>query len=112
MNRGVGGQPQGPPGQRVVQLTAEEMDGISQLTNMGFTQDQAVRAYIATGRNLEMAASLLFSDSDAFAAQPPAQTQVQAPAQAQAPAQSNGNGNEQQAQGDNNAQGDSSAMDT
>merc|ERR1712187_857076 len=95
--QGLGpGGPQGAPqpGQRVVQLNAEEMQQIQQLQQMGsFSQEQAVRAFIATGRNIEMAASLLFSGADAFSNEP--MPEIQQPASTNNTQQNNDSSNNQ-----------------
>lgn len=79
-----GGQRGGQQGQpRRIELTPAEMGQIQRLQTLtNCTQEEAVRAYISTNRNLELAASFIFEQG---AVQMPAQ--VQPPAQAPAPMQ-------------------------
>jgi len=75
-----GSQQQGArPGQQVVELTQQEVAQLGELRAMGFTQDQCVRAYLMADRNVEMAASLLFSQN-AFQAAPQAENAQGGPA--------------------------------
>merc|ERR1719461_302853 len=77
-----GGAQGGRPGQQVVELTQQEVAQLGELRAMGFTQDQCVRAYIMADRNVEMAASLLFSQN-AFQGGPANANPAPAPAPAQ-----------------------------
>jgi len=54
-----------PPGAHVVQLTQEEMAAVRRLQELGFSQQQAVEAFIACDRNEALAANFLF-DGGAF----------------------------------------------
>jgi len=54
------------PTRQVFQLSEEEIKQIVQLEKMGFSRDTVIRAFIVSDRNIEVAASLLFSDMDTF----------------------------------------------
>jgi len=74
------GAPGGPPaGSHVVQLSQEEMGSIQILQSLGFSQDQAVRAFVACGRDCDMAANLLLSGADGFVDAQQAPQQIQLP---------------------------------
>lgn len=85
----------GPGGRQVVTITQDEMQYIQQLQGFGFSQEQAVRAFLMADRNVEMAASLLFSRGDQLQgggisqeAQPmQVEPPAEAPAQPAAPAE-------------------------
>jgi len=54
------------PVRQIFQLSEEEIKQIVQLEKMGFSRDTVIRAFIVSDRNIEIAASLLFSDMDTF----------------------------------------------
>lgn len=51
-------------GGHVVQVTPEEQQALVRLQSLGFTQNQAIRAFIACDRNEELAANFLFENPD------------------------------------------------
>ena len=51
-------QQQNPPG--TIQVSAEEMEAIDRLTQLGFPKARAAEAYFACDKNEEMAANFLF----------------------------------------------------
>jgi UV excision repair protein RAD23 len=66
---GLGGGPGGPrggvpPGATAIHLTQEELDSVNRLVALGFSQQQAVEAYLACDKNEAMAANLLFDGFD------------------------------------------------
>jgi len=61
---GGGGQPHG--GQTTIALTHDEMEAVNRLMGLGFTQQQAVQAFIACDRNETFAANFLFESGDDF----------------------------------------------
>ena len=78
LEQGDGGEEEeegDPPG--VVSVTQEEKDAIDRLTNMGFSRQRAIEAFLACDRNEEYAANYLFENAAEFAAldqeQPPAE---------------------------------------
>jgi UV excision repair protein RAD23 len=58
---GMGGGGRAPPG--TIQVTAEEKAAIDRLTSLGFSQAQAVEAYMVCDKNEEMAANYLFENA-------------------------------------------------
>ena len=52
-----------PPGAVRVELTADEAAAVRRLMDLGFSQQQALEAYLSCDKNEEMAANFLFSDS-------------------------------------------------
>lgn len=52
-------QDDAPPGAQVVRLTAEEMESVNRLTEMGFDRNEAAQAYLACDKNEALAANLL-----------------------------------------------------
>lgn len=63
---GGGGLGGAPPGSHVIRLTDEEMAAVTRLTQLGFTQQQAVQAYLACDKNESLAANLLFDGGFGF----------------------------------------------
>eukprot|EP01084_Bolivina_argentea_P299668 516556_1 len=61
---GGGGAMPNRPGVPVIQVTQEEKSAIDRLTAMGFSQNQAVEAYMVCGKNEQMAADYLFDNPD------------------------------------------------
>lgn len=61
---GSGGQPQA--GQTTIALTHDEMEAINRLMSLGFSQQQAVQAFIACDRNETLAANFLFESGDDY----------------------------------------------
>ena len=61
-----GGMPGGgaPPGAVQISLTPEEAASVEQLVGMGFAKSEAVQAFLACDKNVEMAANFLFSSMD------------------------------------------------
>jgi UV excision repair protein RAD23 len=57
---GLGGQGGVPPGADVVRLTPEELAAVRRLQELGFSEQQAVQAFIACDRNETLAANFLF----------------------------------------------------
>lgn len=55
-----------PEGAQVIRLTEEEHAAVSRLTQLGFTQQQAVQAYLACDKNEGLAANLLFDGGFGF----------------------------------------------
>ena len=69
---GMGGGGRGSPGGgggagNVVRLTREEADAVGRLTELGFSRDDAVQAYLACDKNESLAANLLFDGFDSVA---------------------------------------------
>lgn len=60
----MGNQP--PAGQTTIALTHDEMEAINRLMSLGFSQQQAVQAFIACDRNETLAANFLFESGDDF----------------------------------------------
>ena len=62
----MGGASGPPPG--AIQLTREEMDAVQRLQDLGYSQQQAVQAFLACDRNEMLAANMLmdggFADDD------------------------------------------------
>ena len=67
---GMGGMPGGmmggapPPGAQRIELTQEEAANLNQLVEMGFDRNEALQVFLACGKNVEMAASILFESAD------------------------------------------------
>jgi UV excision repair protein RAD23 len=75
------GETEGMPQQQLVTLIEEEMRAVNRLMELGFSQKQAVEAFIAGDKNEELAANLLFSEgivdnfgNENFTFQPPQPT--------------------------------------
>mmetsp|Transcript_9948 Transcript_9948/g.8893 ORF Transcript_9948/g.8893 Transcript_9948/m.8893 type:complete len:406 (-) Transcript_9948:64-1281(-) len=66
---GLGGAPGGgsiPPGANVIRLSDEELQAVNRLQQLGFSQDQALQAYLACDKNEAVAANLLFDGGLGF----------------------------------------------
>merc|ERR1712019_191429 len=59
---GGGGAPPNRPG--VIQVTQDEKQAIDRLKAMGFSEHQALEAYMVCGKNEELAANYLFDNPD------------------------------------------------
>ena len=59
----AGGAPSPDQGQ-VIQLTSAEMAHVNQLSELGFTQQQAAEAYLVCDKDMDAAAAYLFSQGD------------------------------------------------
>ena len=57
---GPGGPGGAPPGAHVVQLSQEEAAAVQRLQGLGFSQQEAVEAYLVCDKNEEAAANFLF----------------------------------------------------
>lgn len=59
-----GGMPMGgmPPAGPRIQLTEEEAANLNQLVEMGFDRTEALQVFLACGKNVEVAASILFDN--------------------------------------------------
>ena len=51
------------PNQHVVHVSQEELDAITRLTALGFSQQRAARAFLSCDRNEELAANFLFEQA-------------------------------------------------
>ena len=61
---GTSGTPgQLPPGAQVVRLSQAEAAAVQRLRDLGFSERQALEAYLACDKNEQMAANLLFDGS-------------------------------------------------
>jgi len=56
----AGGMGGGPGGVRTISVSAEEMEAINRLKELGFPEQVCIRAFITCDRNEEMAANFLF----------------------------------------------------
>jgi UV excision repair protein RAD23 len=63
---GAGGGGGGGGGGHVIRLTEEEHAAVTRLTQLGFSQQQAVQAYLACDKNEALAANLLFDGGFGF----------------------------------------------
>lgn len=64
---GAGGATAGaPPGANIIRLTEEEMQAVNRLMQLGFTQQQAVQAYLACDKDETVAANFLFENGGMF----------------------------------------------
>lgn len=61
MGGGLGGV---PPGAQRIELTAEEAANLNQLVEMGFDRNEALQVFLACGKNVEVAASILFEGAE------------------------------------------------
>jgi UV excision repair protein RAD23 len=62
---GIAGLPPGaavPPGATVVSLTADEAAAVERLVSMGFAKQRVLEAYLACGKNEELAANFLMDN--------------------------------------------------
>jgi hypothetical protein len=65
-NANVGGMGGGQPGVRTISVSAEEMESINRLKELGFPEQLCIRAFITCDRNEELAANFLFEQGGAL----------------------------------------------
>ena len=55
--------PQNPPAQPTIELSEDDHANVQTIMEMGFTQEQAIEAYLVCNKNVELAINFLFDQS-------------------------------------------------